>query len=208
MGIKEWIIPQDKVFFNLLEEQAELVLSAAKIFQKTVNDYKDVEQNMLEIKTLEHSGDDIVHKVFRRLHSTFITPIDHEDLSKLCASYDDVVDLINSVAGKMYLFNLKDSDAVIKNFADIIVRQIKETNHALTQIRKMNQKEIEKTFERVHMLENMADDLYNDAIANLFKEEDFIKILKMKDIYELLESITDKCEDVCLVLQDIVIKNA
>ena len=58
------------------------------------------------------------------------------------------------------------------------------------------------------MLENMADDLYNDAIANLFKEEDFIKILKMKDIYELLESITDKCEDVCLVLQDIVIKNA
>ena len=81
-------------------------------------------------------------------------------------------------------------------------------NNALKQIRKIKQEEIEKSFKKVHSLENVADDLHDDSMVNLFKEKDPIKIIIMKEIYDFLEQITDKCEDVCLVIQDIVLKNA
>lgn len=208
MGFKEWIIPQDKVFFNLLEEQAELVLKAAELFKKMVNNYNTFGVKIKRMRALEHEGDEIVHEIFHKLNKTFITPIDHEDISKLASLYDDVLDYIDAVAGKIYLFKLKKPDGVIKEFADLIVKQVKEVNAALKQIRKIRQEEIEKTFKKIHTLENKADDLCDEAIAKLFKEKDPIKIMIMKDVYEFLEQITDKCEDVCLIIQDIVIKNA
>jgi predicted phosphate transport protein (TIGR00153 family) len=208
MGFKEWIIPQDKVFFNLLEEQAELVLKSAELFKKMVDNYNTFGVKIKRMRALEHEGDEIVHKMFHKLNKTFITPIDHEDISKLTSLYDDVLDYIDAVAGKIYLFKIKKPDGVIKEFADLIVEQVKEVNSALKQIRKIRQEEIEKTFKKIHSFENKADDLCDEAIAKLFKEKDPIKIMIMKDIYEFLEQITDKCEDVCLVIQDIVMKNA
>ena len=208
MGFREWIIPQDKIFFDLLEEQADLVLKAALLFQKMVNDHKTFEVKMKRMRALEHEGDEVVHKIVQQLHKTFIAPIDHEDISKLASLYDDVLDYIDAVTNKIYLFKLKKPDGVIREFADLIVKQVKEVNAALKQIRKIKQKEIEKTFKKIHSLENKADDLCDEAIAKLFKERNPVKILMMKDIYEFLEEITDKCEDVCLVIQDIVIKNA
>jgi len=207
MGFKEWIIPQDKVFFNLLEEQAKLVLAAAELFQDMIKNSGISEKNIKKMKGIEHEGDEIVHKLFYKLNKTFITPIDHEDISKLTSLYDDVLDYIDAVAGKIYLFKIKKPDGVIKDFADIIVKQVKEVNGALKQIRKIKQEEIEKKFEEIHKLENEADDLCDNAIAKLVQEKDAIKILIFKDIYEFLEGITDRCEDVCLVLQDIVMKN-
>ena len=208
MGFKEWIIPQDKVFFNLLEEQAELVLKAAELFKKMINNHNTFGVKMKRMRALEHEGDELVHEIFQKLNKTFITPIDHEDISKLAALYDDVLDYIDAVANKIYLFKLKKPDGVIKDFADLIVKQVKEVNATLKQIRKIKQKEMEKKFKAVHKLENEADDLCDNAIAKLFKQKDPIKILIMKDIYEFLEQITDKCEDICLVIQDIVMKNA
>jgi len=207
MGFKEWIIPQDKVFFNLLEQQAELVLDAAELFHKMINDYNSFGIKMKRMHTLEHEGDELVHETFHRLNKTFIAPIDHEDISRLTSLYDDILDYIDAVAGKIYLFKLKKPDGVIKDFADIIVKLVKEVNSALGHIRKIKQEEIEEIFKEVHKLENEADDLCDNAIAKLVQEKDAVKILIHKDIYEFLESITDKCEDVCLVIQDIVMKN-
>jgi len=208
MGFKEWIIPQDKVFFNLLERQADLLLDAAKLFKNMINDYDSFGVKMKRMRALEHEGDEIVHEIFHKLNKTFITPIDQEDISKLASSCDDVLDYIDAVAGKIYLFKLKSPDGVIKDFADIIVKQVTEINDALKQVRKIKQKEIEKRFKEIHKLENQADDLCDEAIAKLFREKDPIKILIMKDIYEFLEQVTDKVEDVCLAIQDIVMKNA
>lgn len=210
MGLKEWLIPQDKLFFDLLEEQANIVLKASELFKEMIDDY-DFSIYSVKIKrmhALEHEGDEIVHKTVQKLHKTFITPIDQEDISKLTSSFDDVLDYIDAVANKIFLFKLKKIDTVIKDFGKIIVHQVKEVNAALKQVRKMKQEEIEKKFKIVHRLENEADDLYDSSIAKLFEEEDPIRILIMKEIYEFLEEITDKCEDVCLVIQDIVIKNA
>ena len=208
MGFKEWIIPQDKVFFNLLEQQAELVLDAAELFQKMINNYNSFDVKIKRMHALEHEGDEIVHEMFHKLNKTFITPIDHEDISKLTSVFDDILDLIDAVTNKIYLFKIKKADGVIKVFADIIAGQMKEVNGCLTHIRKINPQEIDKKFKIVHKLENQADDLCDNAIAKLVKEKNPVKILIMKDVYEFLENITDKIEDACLVIQDIVMKNA
>ncbi len=207
MGFKEWIIPQDKVFFNLLEQQAELALDAAKLFHSMISSHEISEKNVKKMKKIEHEGDEIVHEMFHKLNKTFITPIDHEDISKLTSTYDDILDYINAVTNKIYLFKLENPDGVIKDFADIIVKLVKEVNGVLVHIRKIKQEEIEEKFKEVHKMENEADDLCDNAIAKLVQEKDAVKIVIYKDIYEFLESITDKCEDVCLVIQDIVMKN-
>lgn len=208
MSFKEWIIPQDKIFFELLEKQSELVLKAATLFKEMLNEPADFTENIKKMKLLEHAGDEIVHQMIHKLHKSFITPIDQEDLADLTSLYDDVLDYIDSVANRIFLFQVKNPDGVIIKFADIIEKQVLEVNNALKQIRKIKQEEIEKSFKKVHSLENVADDLHDDSMVNLFKEKDPIKIIIMKEIYDFLEQITDKCEDVCLVIQDIVLKNA
>ena len=160
------------------------------------------------MKLVEHEGDEIVHQMIHKLHKSFITPIDQEDLANLTSLYDDVLDYIDSVANRIFLFKVTNPDGVIDKFAEMSDKQVLEVNNALKQIRKMKQEEIEKSFKKVHSLENIADDLHDDSIVTLFKEKDPIKIIIMKEIYDFLEQITDKCEDVCLVIQDIVLKNA
>jgi predicted phosphate transport protein (TIGR00153 family) len=208
MGFKEWILPQDKIFFNLLEEQAELVVKVAELFQTMLREYSSFGVLIKRMRVMEHEGDEIVHKIFRKLNKSFITPIDQEDISKLASLYDDVLDLIDATANRIFLFKIEKPNDIMKEFADIIVQQVKDVSAATKHIRKINQVEIEKRFKAVHTLENEADDLHDFSIVELFKEKDPIKIMIMKDIYEFLEQITDKCEDVCLVIQDIVIKNA
>ena len=207
MGFKEWILPQEKVFFSLLEEQAELAVKVAELFQTMLREFSSFEVLVKRMKLMEHEGDEIVHKIFQRLHKSFITPIDQEDISKLASLYDDIIDLIEGTTSRIFLFKIEPND-ILKEFVGIIVEQIKEVNATTKQIRKINQAEMEKRFKAVHTLENEADDLYDFSIVELFKEKDPIKIMLMKDLYDNLEQITDKCEDACLVIQDIVIKNA
>ncbi len=208
MSFKEWIIPQDKVFYNILKEQSKLVLEAATLFKEMLDQPNDYDENIKKMHRIEHEGDEIVHKMIHKLHKSFITPIDQEDLSKLTSLYDDVLDFIDSVANRIFIFEIKKRDDTIIKFADIIEKQVREVNEALKQIQKMKKDEIEKSFKKVHSLENIADDLHDDSMVMLFKEKDPIRIIIMKEIYDFLEGITDKCEDVCLVIQDIVLKNA
>jgi len=208
MGFKEWIIPQDKIFFNLIEEQSKLVLAGAKLFNEIVNDYKNLNEKVEKMNSIEHQSDEVVAEIMQKLHRSFITPIDHEDISKLCTTYDDVLDHIKSVANWIYIFKLKGPDGYIKTFAKLILKQIKEVNSAIARITKLKEEEIGKIFNRVHELEEQADDLRNESFAELFKDKDYRKIIIMKEIYEFLEDITDLVDDVCLVVQDIVIKNS
>ena len=109
MGLKEWLIPQDKLYFNLLEEQASIVLKASELFKEMIDDYdfSAYGVKMQRMHALEHEGDEIVHKIIQKLHKTFITPIDQEDISKLVSSFDDVLDYIDAVANRIFLFKIK-----------------------------------------------------------------------------------------------------
>jgi predicted phosphate transport protein (TIGR00153 family) len=207
MGLKEWLIPQEKIFFNWIEEESQLVLKAAEIFNEMMQNFNGTKEKVEKLKEIEHECDEILHNIFDKLNKTFITPIDHEDISNLTSLYDDVLDMIESVAKKILLFKIKKPDTYMKKAAGIILECVKEVNFALKDIRKMDETEIRKKFVIVHRLENEMDDLKDESIAKLFEEKDPVKIIILKDIYESLEIITDKCEDVCLAIQDIVIKN-
>jgi len=161
MGFKEWILPQDKVFFNLLEEQADLSVKVAELFQTMLREYDSFNVLIKRMRIMEHEGDELVHKIFQKLNKSFITPIDQEDISKLASLYDDVLDLIDATANKIFLFKIEKPNDIIKEFAGIIVQQVKEISAATKHIRKINQVEIEKSFKAVNSLENEADDLYD-----------------------------------------------
>lgn len=209
MGLKEWIIPRDKQFYTLLESESENVLEGANVFLDMLNNYDDIAVKQDKIKQIEHRGDTIVHDIFEELNKAFITPIDHEDISKLATSFDDVLDYIDGTSIRLVLYEIKKPEENMIKLAEIIVKQAKELDLALKGLRNIkNPQEIEKRCIEVNRLENFADDIYKRSVAELFKRQDAIEIMKLKEVYERLEFATDKAEDAANVISDIVVKNS
>lgn len=196
------------MFYNLLEEEAGMVLEAAQLLHTLLNDYRDVEERRRQIKDVEHRCDELVHETYRRLNRTFITPIDHEDLARLASRCDEVVDIIYAVVNRLHLYEIKEATPRMKEFAGIIIKAASEVNNALLGMRRINEQEIDRRAQELHRLENEADELLNRSVAELFKSREGMEVIKLKEIYEYLELITDKCDDVTDVLRDIVIMHA
>jgi uncharacterized protein Yka (UPF0111/DUF47 family) len=195
MGLREWLIPQDKVFFDLLEEESNNVADGALRLQEMIDNFDRLEDRRTELKTVEHNGDKIVHVIFEKTNTTFVTPIDQDDITKLASLYDDVLDIIYAVANRIVLYELKQSTPTMKEFARLVRKSVDEIHAAFFSMRSQDKKEIDKRCIEVDTLENEADVLLNDSVAHLFKSNDMIQIMKLKEIYEYLETITDRCED-------------
>lgn len=209
MGFKEWILPRDKQFYNLLESESKNVLEGANVFLDMLNNYNDIEERQDKIKQIEHCGDNIVHDILEELNKAFITPIDHEDISKLATSFDDILDYIDGTSIRLVLYEIKKPEENMIKLAEIIVKQANELDLALKGLRNIkNPVEIEKRCIEVNRLENFADDIYKRSVANLFKRQDAIEIMKLKEVYDRLEFATDKAEDAANVISDIVVKNS
>jgi len=209
MGLKEWIIPQDKHFFNMLEEESKNVFDGSKVLLEMLKNYQQINEKQQKIKDIEHNGDRIVHGICEELNKTFITPIDHEDISSLASAFDDVLDLIDGVATRLVLYELQKPEVGMINLVEILVMQTEELNKAINELRNVkNLKKIERRCIEINRLENVADDIYKNAVAELFKRTDAIEILKFKEIYECLEHATDMCEDAANVISDIIVKNS
>ncbi|SNQ59340.1 DUF47 domain-containing protein [Candidatus Methanoperedens nitratireducens] len=209
MGLKEWILPQDKHFFNMLENESQNVLDGSTAFLDLLNNYESIKEKQQKIKDIEHQGDDFVHEIFEELNKTFITPIDHEDISKLASAFDDVLDYIDGTATRLVLYDIQKPEENMLKLAEVLLKQATELNQALSGLRNIkNPKEIERRCIEVNRLENIADDLYKTSVADLFKRKDAIEIMKLKEVYERLEFATDKCEDAANVISDIVVKNS
>ena len=209
MGLKEWIIPQDKHFFNMLENESKNVLDGSNAFLEMLKNYENIKEKQQKIKDIEHQGDDFVHEIFEELNKTFITPIDHEDISALASAFDDVLDYIDGTATRLVLYEIKKPEENMIKLAEVLLKQTTELNTALGGLRNIkNPKEIEKRCIEVNRLENVADDIYKTSVAELFRRKDAIEIMKLKEVYERLEFATDKCEDAANVISDIVVKNS
>ncbi len=207
MGLKEWIIPQDKAFFDILEEESSNVLVGAKKLEEAMKTFDGIEERRKEFKEIEHTGDEIVHQIYERVIRSFITPIDEEDITKLASLYDDVLDYMYAVINRLVLYEINGpTDAMVK-FAGIVRASVEQIHHAFISMRKLDKAEIDKRCIEVDRLENEADVLLNESVAALFKSEDVITILKLKEIYEHLETVTDRCEDLGDVLRDVLIKH-
>ena len=208
MGLKEWIIPQEKVFFDLLEAIAVNLVSGAAALSNFVRDYRDVPGNRKKLKDLEHLGDVAVHEVFEALNRTFITPIDREDITALASRMDDVLDLIYAAGHRLELYEIRAPTKPMVDLSGVIMASCEKIEEAVRLVHNIkNGDRIEALSVEINELENVADDLLNAATGELFKSSDPITIIKLKEIYENMEAATDRAEDVANILSDIVAKN-
>jgi hypothetical protein len=206
MGLKEWVIPQDKVFYDLLESQSSLIVKGAIKLEDAIVSFDRMEERRREFKELEHNADGVVHDMYEKVNSSFITPIDQGDLTRLASLYDDTLDFMFAVMNKLVLYEVQGATEPMIRFAGIVRQSVEELHSAVLLMRKPDKKEIDKRCIEVDRLENEADVLLYESVAALFKSGDLINILKLKEIYEFMETVTDRCEDVSLVLRDVMIR--
>jgi len=208
MKLKEILVPQEKVFFELLEEESKNVLMGAQALNDMILNFDDLSEKRKRIEEIEHRGDEIVHNIYDRLRTTFITPIDRDEIGKLASLYDDVLDFIDGVAKRLKLYEIKTSTEGMKKLAEVVLKSVEEIHVAFGLIHEITAPNIEARCIEVDRLENEADSLLHESVAALFKTDDVITIIKLKEVYEFLESITDKCEDVVQELRNIVVEYA
>ncbi len=201
------LIPREERFFDLFAEDAANVLGAARLLEAMLRTYDSPEQRAAEIRAAEHRGDEISHDIGHRLERTFVTPFDREDMLGLISALDDVLDFIEEVADTFVLYRVEAPTAVAVQQASIVVKQCEQLHDALLHLRGF--KGLEAQWIEVHRLENEGDLLARQAIADLFSAGgDPLEVIKWKEIYALLESTIDKCEDVANIIERITIKHA
>jgi hypothetical protein len=209
MGLRELLIPQDKIFFDMFEQQAGIVKEAAAKLVILTEDFTNVKEKRQGIEQLEHQGDQVTHDIYEQLNRTFITPLDPEEISRLASTLDEVLDYIDGATEKMFFYGIETTDVHMIELAKLIHMQTAELESAIKGIRSIkNPKYIEERCIEVNRLENLADDVLAHAVTDLFRTQHAITIIKLKDIYEHLETATDYCEDVANVLSDIAIRHS
>ena len=209
MQLREFIIPRDKIFFNLLAEQSRILVKGAETLFDIVMNYSEVRSKVSDIKAIEHEGDAVTHELYVRLNKTFVTPLDREDLMSLASKCDDVLDAIYGAAKRFQVYEIDQPTEYMKNFVELILKATREINILMPNIKRGDQSEVDKACEAVDILENQGDELLHGALMELFRKgkEAVVEIIKNKEIYEWLESALDRCEDVTYAIADIVMKN-
>jgi predicted phosphate transport protein (TIGR00153 family) len=208
MPLKELLIPQDKIFFDLLTEQSKILMVGAEALYDMVMNYSDVHAKAANIKRIENQGDSVAHEIYVRLNRTFVTPLDREDLINLASKCDDVLDAMNGVARRLLIFEVGAPTENMKRFVELILKAARQISLLMSNIRKADQKLVDGTCEEVDSLENQGDELLHISLIDLFREnKDAVEIIKLKEVYEWFEITLDRCEDVTYVIADIVMKN-
>ena len=209
--VKFFMPPRDMGFYDLFEQEtANLVVAAEKLVDLFDN-YENVEAKAKELKDLEHRGDVITHEIIARLHRTFVTPIDREDITLLVHSLDDVMDFIEAAGRTACLYRIAQPTERARELARIVVKMARKLNEVVPRLRRRDQFPwILKQCVEINTLENEADDVQHTALAELFEvcHLDACEVIKWREIYEHLESATDRGEDVANVLEGIVLKHA
>jgi predicted phosphate transport protein (TIGR00153 family) len=202
------LLPREEKFYILFNNQATLIAEASRLLLEGVTSGNSrLAEVSKEIRVLEHRGDEVIHEIFRRLNQTFITPLDPEDIHALSTKLDDVLDGIEDAVYRLVAYRVEPIPETIVRLSEIVVACSKSVSLAVQALEK-NEKLIDHCID-INRLENEADRLLRSTIADLFnKEKDCIVLIKLKEVYELLEATTDRCEDVADVLQNVVVKNS
>jgi len=201
-------LPKNLIFFDLFEEQLEVILKAVAILQG-LKGKEEIHDDAGRIKEVEHQGDIIAHRILETLNKTFITPIDREDITHLAHGMDDVLDDIERVVNLLSLYRLLPVPEVVFAFAANIEESVNELKKGIVLVRDDHRRNMTlKSCERINTLENEADELLRSNLEILLNgEKSPVYIVKLKEIIETLENVTDCCEDVADILENIVIKN-
>lgn len=211
-SILKIFLPKDKVFFQLFENVAESMAQMAEKLKEVVHE-KDFEKRaalIKEIEDLEHVNDDYTHRIFTELGRNFITPFDREDIHYLATALDDICDYIYASAKKINFYKVSPDDVGFRKMADLISNSCSEVKKAVGELRDMkNLRRITDAMVSINSIENQADDIFDMSIEKLFETEpDAKEVIKKREIYQVMEIVTDKCEDAANVIESIIIKYA
>lgn len=208
--IFSFFIPKDRVFYQLFLKASSNLVDVSRTFAEMVNNNDKSKQDefVRKIETLEHVGDDITHSIFTELSTNFITPFDREDIHYLASALDDIIDFIHGSSKRLELYNVEEYTPAMKKLAEILEKQAREIDIAIQNMPSMdNIIRIREALVRINSLENNADDVFDEAVSNLFlMEKDAVKLIKIKEVLSNIETATDKCEDVANVIESIIIK--
>jgi predicted phosphate transport protein (TIGR00153 family) len=210
------LLPREGNFFELFNTHGEAIVTGARAFLAMVQNYGDVtlrEKYAAEVDDAEHAADKITAEVNRLLHKTFITPIDREQIHGLINAMDDILDLLQDTSETMSLYDVRHMTEDVLRLSELSAKCCERVAHAVTLLSKLSQSSVAeatiKTCEEIDRLESDADRVMRSAMSRLFREEqDIRELIKLKAIYELLESISDKCEDVANLIEGIVLENS
>ncbi|MEO8582728.1 MAG: DUF47 family protein [Flavitalea sp.] len=211
-SIMKIFMPKDKVFYTLFEQVADTMGRMGKILKEVVKepDYDKRAGLISQIEDLEHVNDDFTHQIFTELGRNFITPFDREDIHYLATSLDDVCDYIFATAKKINFYKVNPNDQGIQKMADLIEQGSEQIRIAVHELRNMrDMRKITEALVKVNSIENQADDIFDLSIERLFETEpDAKEVIKKREIYQVMEIVTDKCEDAANVIESIIIKYA
>ena len=198
------------MFYGLFEDVANVLSEMAVIFTAAIDEQDQDKRNALlkTLEDLEHKNDETTHKIFIELGRNFITPFDREDIHALATSLDDIADFIWASAKRITNYSIHDGDEITKGFANVITRSIQALNKAVRELRNMKDlRSITESCVLINSLENEGDELLDTAMMHLFSANiEPVELIKKKDLYEMLEIVTDKCEDAANVIESIIIK--
>ena len=204
------LIPQEGKFFDYFEQLADKIQEGGIAFAEILADFERSESKLARLKEIENQADAITHTIYQKMHKTFITPMDREDIYALANKMDSILDMIEAAAIRMYIYKIKHVAPELKELALILnnsISGVKRIAYLLRQNKK-NITEIMDICIRINSLENEADYVLRQAMARLFeKEKDAMELLKWKEIFERIEAATDVCEDVSNVVEGIVLKH-
>jgi predicted phosphate transport protein (TIGR00153 family) len=204
------LVPKQESFFEMFEKQVKTVNRGAQQLAELLSNFENVEDVAFKIKATEHDGDELVHDMMRKLNTTFVTPLDREDIHSLTSALDDILDHIEAACDRMVLYEIKEpTDSAIK-LSKILAQATELTVKAVCGLRDMREPGVvREACVEINRLENQGDQANRSALAKLFQMHDKpIEALKWREIYNNIETAIDKCEDAADILESTVLKNA
>ena len=211
-SILKIFLPKDRVFYQLFEMMTAELVKMSEALKEVVHepDFEKRAALIKKIEDMEHVNDDHTHHIFTELSRNFITPFDREDIHSLATSLDDIADYIYASAKKINFYRVNPNDIGIQKFADLICLGCVQVHKAVTELRNMkNMRQITDALVAINSIENQGDDIFDMSIERLFATEpDAKEVIKKREIYQIMEVVTDKCEDAANVIESIIIKYA
>jgi uncharacterized protein len=211
-SIMKIFMPKDKVFYSLFEEVADNVSKMGKTLKEVVSepDFDKRAALIARVEDQEHVNDDFTHKIFIELGRNFITPFDREDIHYLASALDDICDYIFASAKKINFYKINPNDPGIQKMAELIDQSCVQICTAVKELRNMrNMRQMTDALVKINSIENQADDIFDLSIDRLFETEpDAKEVIKKREIYQVMEIVTDKCEDAANVIESIIVKYA
>jgi uncharacterized protein len=209
MRIRDLILPEDKVFFVLFKEMADKITEAATTLNEITHELPGGTEKGHKVRQIEHHGDEITKKIYEQLNESLITPLEPDEIARLAPAFDDVLDKMDWVTHQLCNYGIPESNDALREYSYLILLSSTEISHAVESMADLKNPDDVKTHTmEISRLYNLSTELLSKAILDLFKTQDLLMIIKLKDIYEGFAKVMEKCNDVGHALNDIAMAHA